>query len=43
MITFSVETLFHFQCTECKNWWSIGDFDIDNIDTLGCPFCRKRG
>ncbi len=41
MITFSKETLYHFQCTECKYWWSIGDFDIVNIDTLCYPFCRK--
>lgn len=43
MIYFNVETLFHFQCAECKHWWSIGDFDIHHIDTLMCPYCRSHG
>jgi len=25
MITYTIETLYHFSCEKCKKWWSIGD------------------
>ena len=37
MITYSIEILYHFNCSECKKWWSIGDFDIRSA--IACPFC----
>ena len=39
MITYSIEKLFHFKCTCCKKWWSIGDFQLAPRTTLRCPFC----
>ena len=37
----SVETLNHFQCGHCENWWTIGDWSP--VDTLSCPHCRQVG
>ena len=39
MINYSVEKLFHFNCSDCKKWWTIGDFDIQEIH---CPYCSKK-
>jgi len=33
----SVETLYHFQCGQCKGWWTIGDWTP--VDDLSCPHC----
>ena len=38
MITYTIETLYHFNCEECHSWFSIGDFE-ENIDELTCPSC----
>lgn len=34
----SKETLTHFQCDECKKWWTVGDAP-DNKDDWFCPWC----
>ena len=40
MIFYSRETLFHFKCSLCLKWWSVGDFNF-NSPTLFCPFCGQ--
>jgi DNA-directed RNA polymerase subunit RPC12/RpoP len=39
---FSVEQLFHFNCGECKKWWSIGDFHLLKQDEISCPHCGYK-
>lgn len=34
----SIETLHHFQCCSCKQWWTIGDMNHE-IKELYCPAC----
>lgn len=41
MIRYSIETLYHFQCFICNQWWSIGDWDMKS--TLRCPHCGYHG
>ena len=41
MITYSVETLYHFQCDRCSKWWTIGDWD-ESADSMCCPHCGVR-
>jgi len=40
MITYSVEKLYHFRCSECNKWWSIGDFSSNGL--LMCPYCGHK-
>jgi len=42
MIRYSKETLYHFQCGECKGWWSVADFHIlpYKTETMACPHCH---
>ena len=40
MITYSIETLYHFNCSECGGWWSIGDAP-DKLTWL-CPHCSHK-
>lgn len=35
---FSTEILVHFQCGECKKWWTIGDAPIEKTEWV-CPWC----
>lgn len=37
----SKETLWHFQCQCCNQWWTIGDFNPDSLadGELFCPNC----
>ena len=35
------ETLFHFNCGECKNWWSYAGF-LESISSMTCPHCGYR-
>lgn len=35
----SKEVLVHFQCSECKGWWTIGD--APERDHWFCPWCGK--
>lgn len=34
----SKEMLYHFQCDDCKKWWTIGDAPEDKCDWF-CPWC----
>ncbi|PTY07917.1 hypothetical protein DB347_06735 [Opitutaceae bacterium EW11] len=36
----SVETLVHFQCGDCRKWWSIGDAPARNV--WYCPWCGRQ-
>lgn len=36
MIYYSLEKLYHFLCSKCNKWWSIGDW-LGN--PLTCPHC----
>lgn len=38
-ITYSIETLYHFECHACDKWWSIGDYPMIEIDQIICPHC----
>jgi len=37
MITYSIERLYHFSCTLCFSWWSVGDWEIK--EEMTCPHC----
>jgi len=39
LITYSIEKLYHFKCSLCHKWWSIGDYDNR---LLTCPFCGLK-
>jgi len=44
---FTTETLFHFTCSECKNWWSIALAHIPGAayypeGRAYCPHCGKE-
>lgn len=41
MITYTVEQLYHFQCSMCSKWWTIGDWD-GTADSMCCPHCGVR-
>ena len=36
----STETLYHFNCSSCGRWWSIGDFRMD--DNVFCVHCGEE-
>ena len=38
---FSVESLVHYQCQACKQWWTIGDGPITGSLTCPNPECRS--
>ena len=42
MITYTIETLYHFSCEKCKKWWSIGDPFWASYKTMTCPHCGKE-
>lgn len=33
----SIEKLYHFNCSQCAKWWSIGDWSVQK--ELTCPHC----
>ena len=35
--TVSVELLHHFNCGQCRRWWSVGDYKGPH--RLHCPHC----
>jgi len=37
MLRYSIERLYHFLCSECGKWFSIGDWKV--VDKLMCPHC----
>lgn len=40
MITYSLEFLYHFRCSNCGNWWSIADWK-NKISAISCPHCSN--
>ena len=42
-IYFSVEKLWHFNCSRCKEWWTIGDWKTASGPTAICPHCGHMG
>lgn len=39
-IGYSKEVLYHFNCGECKKWWTVGDWHtLRNGDMTYCPHC----
>lgn len=43
-MTYSTEILTHFQCDDCKGWWTIGDYHIvaQKTKKLYCPHCGNE-
>jgi len=44
---FTMETIFHFTCSECKNWWSIALIHVPGAayypeGRAYCPHCGKE-
>ena len=39
MITYCIETLYHFTCSRCKQGWSVGDFNKKKEHVFTCPHC----
>lgn len=35
----SVEVLYHFKCSDCKKWWSVGNWEPE--ETVCCPHCGE--
>lgn len=36
----SVEFLYHFSCSVCGNWWTVGDLEWSVGKEITCPHCR---
>ena len=38
---YTKETLYHFQCESCDQWWTIGDWhrSVCFAGELSCPNC----
>jgi hypothetical protein len=44
---YTIETIFHFSCSECKNWWSVAIVHISGMayypeGKAFCPHCGKE-
>ena len=44
---YTIETIFHFSCSECKNWWSIALVHISGMSYYPegkayCPHCGRE-
>lgn len=42
---YTIEIIFHFTCSECKNWWSIALTHVSDNYPEGrayCPHCGKE-
>ena len=42
---YSSEIIYHFNCSECKNWWSYATTYSDEYPItkeLYCPFCGYK-
>lgn len=35
-----LEYLYHFNCPNCKKWWSVGDWTY--ISSMTCPHCSVK-
>ena len=46
ILKYSKETIYHFNCGECMNWWSYAStleyLKPDTIVRLSCPHCGYR-
>lgn len=44
MHTYSVETLIHFSCGQCRKWWSIASLPVTQVavNEWSCPECGSR-
>jgi hypothetical protein len=42
-IQYTKEILYHFNCEECKKWWSVSDFTLsgDPKQKMSCPHCNR--
>jgi len=43
MILYTTETIYHYTCEECNNWWSYATVDGYMPDVLTCPHCDTVG
>ena len=41
MITYSIEELYQFSCSVCKNWWTISDYKSGELYCPRCGTCKK--
>jgi len=43
MILYTTETIYHFTCQECSNWWSYASNEkyIETKPAMSCPHCGK--
>ena len=39
MILYTTETIYHYTCEECKNWWSYATIDAYDPEFMICPHC----
>lgn len=37
--TYSTETIYHFTCANCKNWWSYATSSGQVPNSMYCPLC----
>ena len=36
---YTIEKIYHFNCSECKNWWSYASDKELHKRTMTCPHC----
>ena len=36
---YTIEKIYHFNCGECKNWWSYASDKNLHKWTMTCPYC----
>ena len=36
---YTIEKIYHFNCSECKNWWSYASDKNLHKRTMTCPHC----
>ena len=36
---YTIEKIYHFNCSECKNWWSYASDKELHTQTMTCPHC----
>jgi len=41
-IQYTIENLYHFNCDECKKWWSVADYKVTELNQkMTCPHCNR--
>ena len=42
-IQYTIENLYHFNCEECKKWWTVSDYEItgEPNQKMTCPHCNR--